>query len=255
MLYGDSYAQCVTELGTRFEDFIKESSRSSEVQLLNLGVAGFGLDQVCLLLESTVDRLGLEGSVVLVGVFIDDDLDRCGLALRGFPKPRFELRAGELRLTGVPVPTFSQYLESRPLGIRSYLMRLLTRGLSGERDGSDPLLEQRVRNLAGAILNRTVDHLEESGLTFAFVLFEGDARTAAEVPVQDWRWQVTSQVLQQRAVPFLRTRDVLRSAAILEKRDVSGFFGQLGLMADHFNEAGNKVVAEALIEFVDGLTR
>ncbi len=70
-------------------------------EVVNLGVRGYGHDQMLLLYRSLGRRY--RADLVLVG-FVESDLSRNLLRFRDYAKPAFELRRGELRLVGVPVP-------------------------------------------------------------------------------------------------------------------------------------------------------
>lgn len=254
LLYGDSYSQCVTPPGTRFEDHWPRSPFAGDSQLLNYGVSGYGLDQTALLVQATAGTVAQGSAVVLVGVFIDDDLDRCALGLRGYPKPRFELVNGSLQLRGTPVPTLAAYLEEHPLSIRSYLGRLITRGALrssplGDRWGAPDRRDEKA-DLARALTQQIIDTLEEQSLRYGFVLFEGEERTASYAPVEDWRWATLVDVLESSEVAYLRPRDALRDSSKGNEAAVRRLFGQGGELADHYTADGNAIVAAAMASFV-----
>lgn len=73
-----------------------------QTEVLNLGVHGYGHDQMLIALR----ELGLRyrPDVVLVG-FVQDDMERNMLGFRDYAKPRFELVDGRLALRGSPVPS------------------------------------------------------------------------------------------------------------------------------------------------------
>ncbi len=77
-------------------------SRTARVRVLNLGVAGYGLDQMLVTLTETIDTYR---PAVVVMAFIGDDLHRSLLAFRDYAKPRYVLSGdGGLVLTNVPIP-------------------------------------------------------------------------------------------------------------------------------------------------------
>lgn len=255
-LYGDSYAQCVTPAGFRFEDYIQRSPGGAETQFLNYGVSGFGLDQVALLLEKTIDDVAsAKDSVTLIGVFVDDDLDRCMLDMRGFPKPRFERSGTALSVVGIPIPPLADYLEENPLSIRSYAWRFLCRSVFRNTPLGATDHSEEAQGLATAIANRLIDQLESRSLSFGFVLFEGNDRTASVTEVNDWRMRTMVEVLKNRSVNYIKTRRFLREHALSQGVSTRSLFGQRGELADHFTAEGNEVVARALMLFAEGLTR
>lgn len=79
-----------------------QASLPADVEILNLGVHGYGHDQMLLYLQEVGARY--QPDVVLLG-FVAQDMERNLLAFRDFAKPHFDLTASGLRLGGSPVPT------------------------------------------------------------------------------------------------------------------------------------------------------
>lgn len=82
------------------------------VEVLNLGVRGYGHDQMLLYLREAAARY--EPDLILLGYVTDDALRNLS-GFRDFAKPRFELAQGRLVLRGTPVPTPDEVLASEPL--------------------------------------------------------------------------------------------------------------------------------------------
>ncbi len=103
-----------------------------DLEVFNLGVHGYGHDQMLLLLR----ELGRDYApdVVLLG-YLKTDTYRNLLSFRDYAKPRFELSGGELTLRGVPVPTPAEFLERE-----RWRPRLLDFGV---------ILSTRFQNLSG----------------------------------------------------------------------------------------------------------
>lgn len=118
------------------------------LEVFNLGVHGYGHDQMLLLLRELGRQLAPD--VVLVG-FLNTDMYRNVLSFRDYAKPRFVLEGGELRLSSIPVPTPEELLRSdrwRPrlvdfavlagsrfenlVGLRTWRKRRMTAVLIGE---------------------------------------------------------------------------------------------------------------------------
>ncbi len=77
-----------------------------EVEVMNFGVRGYGLDQITLV---TSDILPAYEPDTIVYAFIDWDLDRsCFDFAFGAKKPFFSYENGKLELKGVPVPSAAQ---------------------------------------------------------------------------------------------------------------------------------------------------
>jgi hypothetical protein len=110
------------------------------VEVLNLGVHGYGHDQMLVALEEIGPRV--HPDVVLLG-FVADDMERNLVDFRDFAKPRFVPEGDGLRLRNVPVPTPEEVRRGelyRPK-IRDLLLmmwdRLTWRSAGNERRMSD----------------------------------------------------------------------------------------------------------------------
>jgi lysophospholipase L1-like esterase len=117
------------------------------VEVLNLGVHGYGHDQMLLYLQE--EGVRYRPDVVLLG-FLSDDMERNVLAFRDYAKPRFELRDGRLVLQNVPVPAPAETLAAEAW--RSKLMDLvgILRASARWRSGFTP---RHTRDLSAAILD------------------------------------------------------------------------------------------------------
>jgi len=71
------------------------------VEVVNLGVHGYGHDQMLIHLRE--EGVRTQADVVILG-FTDTDIGRNVLSFRSYAKPRFVLDGGRLRLVGSPVP-------------------------------------------------------------------------------------------------------------------------------------------------------
>ncbi len=78
-----------------------------QVEVLNLGVHGYGHDQMLLYLKE--EGLRYKPDLILLG-FLTIDMERNILAFRDYAKPRFVLREGQLLLTHSPVPPVDETL-------------------------------------------------------------------------------------------------------------------------------------------------
>lgn len=84
-----------------------QAALPAEVEVLNLGVHGYGHDQMLLYLQEVGARY--QPDVVLLG-FVAQDMERNLLAFRDFAKPHFSLGKAGVRLHGTPVPTPEQVI-------------------------------------------------------------------------------------------------------------------------------------------------
>ena len=94
LLFGDSFCECATPPEECWQGLLERSPLGPRFALVNYGTGGYGLDQVLLLARRVLDRWRGRDPLVVVGILVDDDLDRDALALRNFPKPRFRLADG-----------------------------------------------------------------------------------------------------------------------------------------------------------------
>jgi hypothetical protein len=82
-----------------YSHYLQEILPHTEV--INLGVHGYGHDQMLILLQE--EGVKYEPDIVILG-FLPADMPRNLLKFRDFAKPRFVLKSGKLKLTGIPVP-------------------------------------------------------------------------------------------------------------------------------------------------------
>jgi hypothetical protein len=100
-----------------------------QTEVLNLGVHGYGHDQMLLYLQE--EGLRYRPDLVLLG-FLTLDMGRNVLAFRDYAKPRFVLREGELVLTHSPVPSVEETLAAERFGSSFLdLIRMLASRLRG----------------------------------------------------------------------------------------------------------------------------
>jgi hypothetical protein len=80
-------------------------------EVLNLGVQGYGQDQMLLYLEE--EGVKYHPDVVILG-FTYIDIYRCIWSFDAYAKPKFKLVSGSLQLTNVPVPPPERVLAREP---------------------------------------------------------------------------------------------------------------------------------------------
>jgi hypothetical protein len=251
LLFGDSYAQGTTAAADRFEALLARSGLGREHRLLNYGVGGYGLDQVLLLMQRALDLYDGRDPLVIVGVLVDDDLDRCVLSFREWPKPRFELEAGALALRNVPVPRYEEHLARGFEAPPSYLWRLITRGTrpfpGRVRDWLDGAraLDREKQALARAILARMQRELDRRELERMFVLFYDLPSVLAPRP-SAWRDATLREALGRAGAPVVDVREFMLATAVRTGEDVASYYGGSAELAGHYNARGNQVAFEAM---------
>ena len=249
LLYGDSYSACATLPKDCFEARLESSSLSDQFCLLNYGIGGYGLDQTYLLLANSIDLHVEQSPIVLVGLLIDDDLDRCELGFRCWPKPRFTLRDGELELDQPRVPEQADYFAAHPDLWTSYALSFLAR-----RTGLAPRevhAADEPRALAARLLESIVHELASRDLPYLFVVFHGEH--SVEDPARlGWRAEVVGETLDRLGAPWVATREGVLADAAATGRSVHDYYGHAGKLNGHLNALGNRV---AFATILDGLAR
>ena len=202
-------------------------------EVLNLGVHGYGTDQMLLTLQTKGMRY--HPDVVVVSVFVED-VDRNVGVFRAYAKPMFVLDEGQLRLTNVPVPSPEELL-AQDDGVRpaSYAWHFLTHELgpvygSTERKNDRPY----VLGLNRAIMDEMRRTAAGGGANLLVVVVHYPAygeTLEVEASVEAWGREVGSPVLDLRGA--------------FEASDAGG---GPKLWARHFSRVGNALVAQTVRE-------
>lgn len=250
LLYGDSFARCMRGAEPCFEDQLASSELGARWKLLNHGVPGYGIDQVLLLIEGSLPHYAARAPAVAVGIYVDEDLDRAQLELRGSTKPRFELRDGSLVPATARVEPLESYLASHPLPATSYLARLLARSRLAPDRWREPDREAAAR-LCSALLERIHAGLEAAGIEHFFLLFFGE-RSALAPLEGDWREPCVVDTLTRAGARFVTTRGAFREHAERNGGSVADCFLREGAAAGHYNSLGNALAFQALVEGLEG---
>ncbi len=122
LFVGDSYVWGYdVEASERFSDLLQ--ARLAGVEVLNLGVSGYGTDQEYLLLQEALERYDPDWVVLVMGP--NDTLDNRRNHVSGRTwKPWFALDGGELVPKGIPVPASLAYVQrEHPILLSSFLVR------------------------------------------------------------------------------------------------------------------------------------
>ncbi len=250
LLYGDSYAECAVAPGGCFEDALEQHPLGAAYRILNHGVGGYGLDQVALLLDATVDAWLEREPLVVVGVLVDGDLDRCALSVRGRPKPRLERVNGAWSFEPEPLPEDVRVAAPRAT---SYGLRLLLHGPrfvpAGLHDALCSEAERTEHNLerCAAILAWIASGLERRGLDSFFLLFHR-SDSLEDPGATGWREPFLSARLDELGLPWVSTRGPLLAHAAASGRPTSDYYQE----NDHLNALGNHAAFRALAQGLEG---
>lgn len=252
LLYGDSFSKCVVPADECWESLLEESPLGEDLRMLNFGACAYGLDQIVLLLERSIDRYVEEDPIVVIGILVDEDLDRCALSFRGHPKPRVTVRAGGLGWEFPGAMSADAWMAENPLQISSYLGRLCMRsGFSPQSWGEGAkasMIAQKQRS-ADWLLRRAQELLEARGLDHFVVLFHGEL-LAQRRAGSDWREAFLERSLGELGVPFVSSREHLVADHLATGRVNRDYFIGEGAFGGHLTAVGNEAVFPA---FLDGL--
>ena len=131
-------------------------------EVLNLGVHGYGHDQMLLYL--TEEGLRYHPDVVVVG-FLPDDMERNVVAFRDYAKPRFVLEGGQLSLRGVPVPSPDEVLGREPRRPKFLDLLSMLRGHYRRRSGQE---QEDMREVTFALIDALNAAVTGAGARIAF---------------------------------------------------------------------------------------
>jgi hypothetical protein len=246
LLFGDSYARCMCDELNCFEGLMEHSEWAASHRLYNYGVRGYGIDQVAILMRAVLPQWQDRNPLVVIGIYMEDDLDRAMLSYRGWPKPRFELDSSGVLIEPKPVPSAQEYTQANPMWRHSlawgWLLQssgLLPEALSRRLSGAGQH-ERRTCELSGAILKRMEYDLALAGVQHFFVLFPGPGGTDTLEP-RDWRERFLLNWMEAYEQPYISMRRELLRGAIEEMRLPEEYFGRGGVFAGHLTPDGNRI--------------
>jgi hypothetical protein len=233
VLIGDSFT--FGEIVSDDETFAALLQRDfPNTEILNLGIHGWGHDQMLIHLRET--GLRYHPDIVILG-YIAEDQSRNMLDFRSYAKPRFVLDGDSLRLTGVPVPSPEETLRTdwmRPRTIDLVsTIRYMLAGPAGRTAA-----RERITN---AILGEMSREVVKAGAIPVFVYLANSKENAGKGPLNDSERWFNGLCQRLPAVHCLSTRP------LFDQRVAEGQkFKEKG----HWDAAGHVVVAEAIGRFL-----
>lgn len=256
LMYGDSFTACLVPVEECWQGLLSASELTTQFALLNYGTWAHGLDQAYLTLQRSLPHYVELDPVVVFGVFVDDDLDRCVLRFRGAPKPWFRLAGAdglEVDYPG-PFPGNREYLARNPPSRGSYLWRFLQSSVGGV--DHDPATEPagsiaQKQELTRRILRGIRGELDAAGVEAFFVLFHGP--NWFEHPGRvDWRESVLIESLAELSIPYVSSRLALARDSELTGRGVEDYYFLDGGRGGHLTAVGNAAVMPAILAGLRG---
>ena len=204
LLYGDSFSMCIKQVDC-FEDILNsDSTFNKSHHLFNYGVGAYGVDQIYLLFNETVDRF--EKPFVIFG-FLTTDLDRSMLTIRDSQKPYFKLENDELELYGPPftLPT-DKWIEENPPKIKSYLWnRFKSSDFFPIKPSKNRELDyiEEIKTLNTKILKQAFKKLKSFGDNYVVLLFQ-----PGDHPVTEWRLHYARDLFEKHNIPYICDLDI-----------------------------------------------
>jgi hypothetical protein len=214
LLYGTSFARCYA-LTDCFEELLESSAEGERLAMLNYATGGYGLDQVLLLIERTIDLHAPRQPIVVLAFVVESDLDRCMMPFFTGPKPYYRRAADGFELVPPDVLDPAQFVRRHPPAA-SWFARYLVHGLRllpeptrRSLSGMDERIAER-RLLWRHLLGRAQQTLQERGLEHFVLLFH--AQGAAQ---RAWRHQDEPELLaflEDSALPYVDSGVEVRAA-------------------------------------------
>jgi hypothetical protein len=202
-----------------------------QVEVLNLGVHGYGHDQMLLYLQE--EGLRYQPDLVLLG-FLPLDMGRNILAFRDYAKPRFVLRDGKLVLTHSPVPSVEETLAAERYGSRFLdLIRILEARLRS-RSGA---AARETKELTLAILDEIRAEAEAAGARAVYAYLPAFAELTHPDPSKTPDERFFFDYCENRGIPAIYLRPYFLSKLEL------GFEFEVW---DHWSEFEHRIAAEGI---------
>ena len=220
-------------------------SELPNTEVLNLGVQGYGHDQMLLYLKE--EGIKYHPDVVIVG-FAYLDVYRNLWTFFAYAKPKFKLASDKLELTNVPVPAPDHVLAQEPYRLKSFdLLEMLREKLRWSTGKN----ETQARNLTHSILDEIIATTRGIGAVPVFVYLpvyeeitplpkSSYPLTAMSPPVPD-REQFLRDICHEQGIPclFLRPR-------FLEEVKKGADFNAKG----HWNSQAHLLAAQEMKDFL-----
>ena len=227
---GDSFTFGVgVDDGERFTDLLE--GMVDDVEVINLGVAGYGTDQELRVLET--QAFSYDPDAVILTVCVLNDLDDIKFRrMYSWPKPYYSLEKSRLRMTS---PSLSWVMRLRLTSyLAEFLYQRLPKPVSERRVVADATLADKAR-LFQALIGRFVEETSDREVALVAVLAYGPDEMdedAGEVA------RYVTSALGRAGVPWLDTRELF----IGRSREVARMY-----RGTHWSDEGHSLVAEAVV--------
>ncbi|MCB9885299.1 MAG: hypothetical protein H6838_07395 [Planctomycetes bacterium] len=238
--YGDSYVAGSAPEPDHIPAWIEQQLEDTVV--LDLGVHGYGTDQIGMMFQRT--HASLHHPLVVIGVMLWD-IDRAILSVRTGKKPRLVFgERGNVTVTGVPIERDQhEFFASGPLSFSSYVLALV-RTRVRKLVGQEPKCGEK-KALNRSILEAEVGLARANDLDLVYVIFYPPAALRGT----DWREEWLKDELNRLGVPFVDTKPLLLEHC----KKTGATVDTLYVQADgHHNAAANHVIGDGVAAYLRG---
>ncbi len=232
LFYGDSFVKGRADQDHQLPRYLQ--ARIPDADVLDLGVGGYGTDQIYLMFRETHQLT--DKPFVLLGVLMNDDMNRAGLKFRTYWKPHFTFSAlEELELQGVPV-TPRQDVRPRIFSYAAAFMRI--------RLGFVDRKKNFLKRLNALLVEKVHRDCSKGCGGLTYVLFYD----RVSIHRENWQERAMKSELEKQGIEYIDTKPLLLRYAKehgLESTDV--FYDPND---GHHNNLGNKVIGEGLLKYL-----
>lgn len=236
--FGDSFVQGMPFNKKTLPEMVEE--QNAGIAVANLGVRGYGVDQMFLLSQEL--DVPVSGSEVWVGI-LTWDLDRVYMAFTYGQKPRYHIVNDLLVLSNTPITRLDrEYIDTYQLSFSSWLAQAVRRKWQNrqglERGGAER--DEKIQ-INCAIIREWAAQCRENDIPIRIVLFH----TRQDLNSDSWRNQAVKEICADLDIPLFDTATVL--LPYLEKK---GSWGQeLYQEGDfHHTDLANEMIARWLVD-------
>ena len=237
------------------------SSIKPDVEIINMGQGGYGIDQSYLWFMRDGIKLQYD---LLIFAFITSDLTRAlSSKFRNYPKPLLSVDEGQIQYNNIPVPRpgfIAQYLPKFETTIKSLRVTKLTHALlnmlrtsnsAAEAETDDTVM--RVKKLTRAIFKSLHDYNIQSNRRVLFVYLPTQKEYRKNMRTMTVRNFLSSQA-EKNGWVFIDLFDDFRSLdpesipELFLQSDIPGYTASKG----HYTEKGNRYIANLIIKKIAG---